>query len=110
MSLEKKCKLNCAECEECSLLEQDMAFPEKTYKRRNRRKKTAKWKKRVQKRLIYLDREAADMKSVCQDKYESCREKKIYKKFANHKLRHSKNIPLKGNGYRKNFEVQWEID
>lgn len=106
----EKCNPIAEDEEECELTEKDLEFPEKpTGRKAYRRKKTAKRKKRIRDRLVRSDSKS-DAKSVSMDRYESCREKKKYKKLANRKLRHSMNVPMVGNGYRKNFEVQWEID
>lgn len=91
------------------LMDEDLEFPIKTKRKAYRRKKTVICKRSIRDRLIQSGKKS-DAKSVSMDRYESCREKKRYKKMANHKLRHSLNIPMVGNGYRKNFEVQWEID
>lgn len=102
------CNGFCFECEDCRLTEKDLEFQGKPASRKlYRRKKTAKIKKKIKNRLAYSG-EKTDAKFVSQDRYESYRGKTTDKQLANKKLRHSKNIPLIGNGYRKNYDIQWD--
>ena len=61
----------------------------------------------------YLSRHWENGKAVLEPyiKYpQNSSNKQFFKRLSNKKARHSKNIPLKGNGYRRVFDYWWAID